>query len=439
MSFSRRTKAAAALAGVSAVALITAGCASGPTEPSGPITLTISTFGNFGYENLLKEYEAAHENITIVHNQAADGGAGREALFNAIATDTVSDVAALEEGFIAAITSDPAVSAKFADLGALGGDAIKSRWLDWKNGYATTPDGKLIGYGTDIGPQGLSFRGDLLAAVGAGTRDEFKAKLGGDAASWDAFFALGKEYKAATGNKAFYPNSSAIWNSFVNQQAEGYYKADGQTLNIEGNEALKGFLGKLVDGQQAGLSLNINFWDPAISGPAQAANEFAVHVTPGWMLGVIKGWYPEADRTSPQGWDFGDVYPGGATNWGGAWLAVAEKSPNKQAAADLAAWLTAPEQQVRALADGGGFPSTIDGGATVAAEGVADPFYNGAKTGEILANRAKGIVPQVKGPQDALIQESVFGPVLSRLDSGEFKTVDEAWDAALALLTEVLG
>ena len=441
VSFSRRTKAVSAIAGASAAALILAGCAGGgdtPAEPGGPITLTITTFGNFGYDDLLKEYEAAHEGITIEHIKAADGGAGREDLFKRIATDTVADVAAIEEGFVAAITSDPAVAAKFADLNTLGGDKIADRWLSWKNGYATTPDGKFIGYGTDIGPQGLSFRGDLLAKVGAGTRDEFTAKLGGANASWDNFFALGKEYKNATG-KAFYPNSSAIWNSFVNQQAEGYYKKDGTTLNIEGNEALKGFLGQLLDAQQAGLSLNLNFWDGALSAEAQKNNDFAVHVTPGWMLGVVKGWYPEDQRDKPQGWDFADVYPGGATNWGGAWLAVAENSPNKQAAADLAAWLTAPEQQVKAFKAAGPFPSTKEGGEAVAAENALDPFFNNAPTGAILANRAVGVTPQVKGKDDALIQEKVFGPILSRLDNGEFKTVDEAWDAALKLLKEQLS
>ena len=52
---------------------------------------------------------------------------------------------------------------KFVDL---TDPALDGRWLDWKVAQATTPDGVLLGYGTDIGPEAIAFRGDLFAAAG---------------------------------------------------------------------------------------------------------------------------------------------------------------------------------------------------------------------------------------------------------------------------------
>ena len=48
----------------------------------------------------------------------------------------------------------------------LTSDSVKGRWLDWKVAQATTPDGALLGYPTDIGPEAIAYRADLFAAAG---------------------------------------------------------------------------------------------------------------------------------------------------------------------------------------------------------------------------------------------------------------------------------
>ena len=52
---------------------------------------------------------------------------------------------------------------KFVDL---NDPSVEGRWLDWKAAQATTIDGQLIGYGTDIGPTGICYRADLFEKAG---------------------------------------------------------------------------------------------------------------------------------------------------------------------------------------------------------------------------------------------------------------------------------
>ena len=60
------------------------------------------------------------------------------------------------------------------------------------------------------------------------------------------------------------------------------------------------------------------------------------------------------------GWQVADVFPGGGGNWGGSYLTVPANGPNVDAAIELATWLTAPEQQIKAFANAGTFPSQLD-------------------------------------------------------------------------------
>ena len=143
------------------------------------------------------------------------------------------------------------------------------------------------------------------------------------------------------------------------------------------------------------------------------------------MLGVVSGYYDAG--TTGSGWDFADVMPGGSANWGGSFLGVSETSEHKEAAADLALWLAAPEQNKVAFEAAGPFPSSTEGQKLVADS--TNAFFNDAPVGEIFANRSQGVVAQVKGSEDSVIQDNVFGAVLDQISQGEITTGDAAWAA----------
>lgn len=417
-----RPAVATAAASVAALSLVLTGCTTaGPSDENEDITLTITTFGTMGIDVNYEAYMEANPNITIEATNLENGGAARDDAYAKIAAGTgLSDIVAIEEGWLSNIRD---VSDAFVDLRDYGIE--ESDWLDWKFAQGTDGEGRVFGAGLDIGPQGLCFRGDLLEAAGLpGDREGFAEALGGEDATWESFFEFGQEYTAASG-KPFFHNPSFMWNSFVNQQEEGYYLADGETLNIEGNEAMMAQLDLIVENANIGAGL------PAWGVGEQAKNdEFAVYVCPSWMLGVVSGYYDAG--TTGTGWDFADVLPGGAANWGGAFLGVSESSEHKEAAAELALWLAAPEQQAASFEAAGPFPSRAAGQELVADSTSA--FFNDAPVGEIFTNRAQGVIAQVKGAEDSNIQDNVFGPVLDSISQGEITSGEAAWEAALTNL-----
>ncbi|HEY9323838.1 MAG TPA: ABC transporter substrate-binding protein [Agromyces sp.] len=432
MKLSRHTKVAAAVAGAATIALLASACSSGGGEESdGDITLTVTTFGTFGYDDLYTEYEEANPGVTIEATNIDTGGNARTDAFTKLAAGSgLSDVVAIEEGWLGAIME---VSDQFVDLTEYGIDDRKGDWVDWKYEQATDPEGRVIGYGTDIGPTGICYNGPALEAAGlASDRESVAELLNGD---WAHYFDVGRQYQAATG-KAWFDHSGFVWNSMVNQMPEGYYTADGE-LNVEDNADLKANFDLLAGAVGDGLSAAQAAWDWN-GGKSFVDGTFATFVCPGWMLGVVEGQVETGGGDASTGWDFADVFPGGAANWGGAFLSVPESSEHKEAAAKLADWLTQPEQQVKQSAAAGNFPSTIDAQETLASEATPNEFFNGAPTGAILAARAEGVVAQFKGPDDSVIQENVFGPALSALDRGEADGT-AAWDQAIELLHELVG
>lgn len=431
----RRMLATAAVASISALAL--AGCAAG-NDASGSqessdeeVTLTVTTFGTFGYEDLYKEYEQLNSNVKIEASNIDTGGNARTDAFTKIAAGSgLSDIVAIEEGWLGAIMD---VSDTFVDLRDHGIEDRKDDWVDWKYAQGTDAEGRVIGYGTDIGPSGICYNGTAFEAAGLPSDRESVAELlDGD---WANYFAVGQEYTDKTG-KAWYDHSGFVWNSMVNQLGEGYYTSEGE-LNVAGNAELKERFELLGTATEGGQSAAQAAWDWN-GGKSFVDGTFATFVCPGWMLGTIAGQLEAGGGDASTGWDFADVFPGGAANWGGAFLSIPETSEHKEAAAALADWLTQPEQQVKQSAAAGNFPSTIEAQEELAAAATPNELFNGAPTGAILSERAKGVVAQFKGADDSVIQENVFGPALSSLDRGETDT-QGAWDQAVGLLNDLVG
>jgi len=143
---------------------------------------------------------------------------------------------------------------------------------------------------------------------------------------------------------------------------------------------------------------------------------------PGWMLGVIKG-----DAPNTTTWNVADVFPGGGGNWGGSYLTVPADGKNVAAATALASWLTAPEQQLKALAAAGTFPSQVkalDDEAslnTAMAAGDAPTnatFFNSTTLGTIFKNRAAAVtVAPFKGKSYFKVND-VMQNALTRVEDG---------------------
>jgi len=420
-----RARTALGIATISSVALIASGCATdgGNGGEGGDITLTIATFNDFGYtDELLKEYEAANPGIKIVHNRAATSNDARANFFQKLGAGSgLADVEAIEVDWLPEMMQ---YSDKLFDL---SDPSVEGRWLDWKTAAATDADGRLVGYGTDIGPEAICYRADLFAEAGLPTdRAEVAALLEGD---WDRYFEVGQQYVDKTG-KAWFDSAGATYQGMSNQFTNFYEENDGTVIATENPDVEETFRSVLE--ASATLSAKLGQWSDDWFG-ALSTGEYATMLCPGWMLGVISG--NAADTT---GWAIADVFPGGGGNWGGSYLTVPAQGKNTEEAKKFAAWLTAPEQQIKAFTNAGPFPSQVAAYDDAALTGSINEYFNSAPVGEILANRASAVNPEppFKGPKYFQINDAAQ-QALTRVEEGQ-QTIDQSWEQFVSEV-EALG
>ncbi len=409
-------RAAAAAAAASATALVLAGCAGSSDSPSSgsgdeEVELTIATFNDFGYtDELLQEYMDEHPNVTIVHNRAATSNDARANYFQKLGKTGLADIEAIEVDWLPEVM-------EYADLLAPVPTDLSDRWLDWKVEAATDAEGNLIGYGTDIGPEGVCYRSDLFAEAGLPTdRDEVAAMLEGD---WSTYFEMGEQYVEATGN-AFFDSAGGTYQGMVNQLPAAYEDPETGEITATENPEVADIYDQVLEAS-ADQSAHLGQWsDDWFAGLSNGA--FATMLCPGWMLGVIEG--NAADTT---GWDIANVFPNGGGNWGGSYLTVPGNGANVEAAQELADWLTAPEQQIKAFEAAGTFPSQNEALTDPTLLEATNAYFNDAPVGSILSDRANAVtVSPFKGEYYFQINDAMQ-QALTRVEDGT-QDAQTSWD-----------
>ena len=410
----RRRLRPLAAAGVAAV-LTTSLAACGGDDSGGddPVELTIATFNEFGYEDLIKEWNSENPDIQVTQKKVGTWDDAKENLYTKLGAGSgLSDIEAIEGDAMPAILAE---SDAFVDL---TDPELDGRWHDWKAEAATNADGQMIGYGTDAGPEGICYRADLLKKAGMPTD---RAEVAKRWTTWDDYFADGKKFVGAVKDTAWYDSSQGTAQAMLNQ-VENPFETDDNTIDVE-NPELEA-VWKAVTGN-VGLSTRLAQWGD--DWVASFQNDgFATMACPGWMLGVIEG---NAEGVS--GWDFADVFPGGGGNWGGSFLTVPAQGDHPEEAKQFAKWITAPEQQARAFEAIGAFPSQVEALDAPEVRSATNTFFNDAPIGEILSNRAQAITVQpYKGPKYSDILQ-VFQAAVTRVDDGS-TTPEKSWQTFLA-------
>ncbi|WP_370468998.1 extracellular solute-binding protein [Amycolatopsis sp. YIM 10] len=396
-------------------ALLAGACGSSgsgePADSGGPIELTIATFGEFGYEELLREYQTIHPNIKVTERKTGKAGPHHQNLIAKLGAGSgLADIEAIEEGHLSNVLDK---ASRFNDLSQIGpADAGADRWLPWKYEAAKSKDGKLIGYGTDSGPLAMCYRKDLLEAANMPSDPQSVKAL---FSTWETYFQAGQEYVQKSGGKPWFDSAAQNFNAMVNQQEVGYLDRNDK-LTLDNNAGIKKAWDQVTaavgQGQSAKLTAFSNEWN---SGFKEGA--FATKSCPAWMIGVIK------EQSGPDNagkWAVTDAFPGGGGNWGGSYLSVPTQTKHPKEAAELAAWLTAPEQQLKAFEAKGTFPSQVKALESPRLAAQTEPFFAGEpKIGELFAAQARKIAqPQYKGPGDGQIQENVSTPALQAVEQG---------------------
>ncbi len=409
-----------AVAGATGIALVATACGGGggssddASEDGGQITLTISTFNEWGYDPLIAEYQELHPEIKIEHNKFGKSDDAKEQFQTALGANSgLADVVGAEVDWMPQIIQ---YSDQFVDLSS---DSVEGRWNNWTLDQATAPGGELLGYPTDIGPEAIAYRSDLFAAAGLPTDREAVAELfGGADATWDDFFAVGDQFMAANTGSGFFDSADAIAQGMINQQEQPFEEEDG-TIIATSNPDIRDMYDTILshDDQSAHLKQWEEDWTNAFQ-----TNGFAVMLAPSWMLANIEG-----NSAGVEGWDIANVFPGGGGNWGGSFLTVPTMSEHPEEAKALADWLTAPEQQLKAFEKTSNFPSQIEAQESDTLQTVTNAFFNDAPTGQIFTDRSAAIsVIPFKGPNYFTIRNGL-SDAINRVDVDQSQSADESW------------
>ncbi|WP_069387502.1 ABC transporter substrate-binding protein [Cellulosimicrobium cellulans] len=422
-------QAVSAAAGLAAITLALTACGSGSGSDddtaSGDekITLTVATFNDFGYtDELLARYSEEHPNVEVKQTKAAKSEDARTNLTTKLAAggEGLADIEAIEVDWLPELMQYPDLFTDLAD------PELEGRWVDWKVEQATTPDGKVIGYGTDIGPSAICYRQDLFEAAGLPSDPAGVAELlGGEDATWDDYFAAGATFTAAS-DAAWYDSAMSISQGMVNQIDNAYEESDGTPKDLASNTEIKKIYDTVLEqsttnGLSAGLEQWSGDWDAAFQNDG-----FATMICPAWMTGPI-----EERSGGVTGWNVADVFPGGGLNWGGSFLTVPASGPNAEAAKELAAWLTDPAQQTEAFENAGTFPSQVEAQESEAVQTFTNEFFNGAPVGEIFVNRALAIEgAPFKGANYFAIHTAVQDGI-KRVDVEKTDDAASSWEKTL--------
>ncbi len=401
------------LGGTIAGALLLAGCASGNTNTTDntPITLTLATFNKFGYSDaMLAQYHTLHPNVTVVQNIAATSQAAQDNMFTKLAAGSgLGDVEAVEVDWMPKLKQ---YSNLFVDLST---SDTKGRWLDWKSAAATV-NGKLIGAGTDIGPEAICYRSDPFVKAGLASDPAGVATLlTGD---WNNYYSVCQRFTAAHTGTAWFDSAGATFQGLANQYPNFFEQNDGTVIATTNPDVKATFTSVLNASSTSSAHLQewSTDWNAGLANGA-----WATMLCPSWMLGVISGNGPKITD-----WKIASVFPNGGGNWGGSYLTVPTQGKHTAAAKELALWLTAPQQQIAAFTTTGNYPSQVAAYTDPALTGAMNPYFNNAPIGKIFAERAKAVkVTPYKGVKYAAIMQAVQDG-LTRVESKK-QTIDASW------------
>lgn len=398
-------------------ALVTTGCSGGD---DGKVTLTIATFGDFGYEKLLDEYEQEHPDLRI-ESRVTDFDTHHKSLTTQLVGQRgAADVVAIEEQYMPQFQQS---TDKFVNLAKFGAADLRERWTPWKWDHGVAGDGTFVmGLGTDMGSLAICYRRDLYQRAGLPTDRDEVAKLW---PTWEKFAAVADEFSAKLPDAKFADSAGTVYTAIINQANENYFAERDDSFIGRTNPTVRrafdlaGSIGQ--KDQTAEVTTFTQPWNVAIK-----ESKFATMTCPAWMLTLIE----EAGGPALKGkWDVTSV-PEDGGNWGGSYLTIPAQSEHQRLAYRLAEWLTAPEQQKRIFTETGQLPSSPEAFQDPVVRSHTDDYFNGAPVGKIFASSADKIRPNYRGLQDAAVRPA-FGRALGRIEEGE-TTIDEEWAAAVA-------
>jgi cellobiose transport system substrate-binding protein len=388
------------------------------------VTLSLWLFGNTGLEDLVTKYEELHPNVRVFiqhspYHELSDK------LQTALATGSGGpDVALVEVSFIERFKQ---LHDYFYNLNNYAEPGLKDKYLDWKWKQASSADGSfVIGLPTDIGPIAMAYRTDLFKKAGLPTNpDQVAAQL----STWDKFLQAGKQVRERTG-KAMIDNLDSLYRTVLGQSTDQYYDAATGKLILEESSGVSRAWRIAMQAKQDNLTAHLANYTLDWSNGIQN-KDFAVIMTPAWMLDYIKSTDPQSSGM----WNITFVPEVIGSN-GGSFLSLPKDGQHPKEAFQLIEWLTAPAQQLEIFKNKGNFPSTPEIYKNPIIEKKTDLYFSSAPIGRIYAEVARRNKPVYEGPDHFIISKAEVY-ILQSVENNELQP-EKAWEKFIKNVQEQL-
>ena len=408
----------------------------GPCGTTADTTLTVGLFGTFGFKEagLWDAYQKLCPNITIKEDVVEQSADYWTRLKTRLASGSgLDDVQAIEIGFVADVVQNHAD--QFVNWNSVperrrrqGGvlPLEVAAGLD----HRRRP---TVGLGTDIGPEAICYRRDLLKQAGLPSDP---ATLAPKWTTWDDFINFGKQYEASTTKPSgshFVDSAASIFSTAVYQGDAGVRRrrrAARRRGQRRGEERLglrqpgrPGRHHRRAPAVHAGLEQGL--LQRRLRGAGLPHVDDGLHPGPGRRrLRRQVGHRAGAARAAP---------PTGAARGS----ACPTQAAHKDAAIALVEWLSAKDQQVTMWKDGGHFPSNSDAAAAPAVSTAKSAYFSNAPVGQIFGD----IASQMKIPPIGLYDTQIQQAFTTQLTNVETKgtSPDDAFNAALDAIEQVTG
>jgi cellobiose transport system substrate-binding protein len=396
------------------------GCAAPSAGTGGATTtITIATFGDFGYQPLFAEYERQHPDIRLVQ-QVSEFDVHNQQLETELAAGSgAADIEAIEDQVMPQFLQ---YADKFVDLAGLGAAGLRSRYPEWKWAEGVADGGKdIVGLGTDMGGLAMCYQPALFAEAGLPTSP---AQVAGLWPTWEDYEKVADEFSAKVHNAKFADSAGGIYNAILDQAPDNFFAPGTNALIAGSNPDLRrafdiaGTIG--AAGETAKVDEYTQAWNVAIK-----QGTFATIECPAWMLPEIQSAGGPANSGK---WDVTTV-PGQGGNQGGSFLAIPKQSPHQQEAYAVASWLTAPAQEKRIFLDCGDLPSEPAAYDDPQVIDKVSPYFSDAPVGRIYASSANTLRPTYDGPKDSVVRP-IFGQALERVEDGS-QSLNAAWNQSV--------
>ncbi len=203
--------------------------------------MTVGLFGTFGFKEagLWDAYKKVCPNITIKEDTVEQSADYWTRLKTRLASGSgLDDVQAIEIGFVADVVQNHAD--QFVNWNTVPNAAAdKAEFFPWKWQLASSTDGKdTVGLGTDIGPEAICYRSDLLKQAGLPSDPATLAKKW---KTWDDFIAFGKQYEASSTKPSgsnFVDSAASVFSTAVYQGKNAYADDQGQA-DVENSDGVE--------------------------------------------------------------------------------------------------------------------------------------------------------------------------------------------------------